>query len=64
MNSGQSATVVQFTVTLYYNTPWFPKSGEHGDLEVGKGVEGEDNGRDDDEADGDQSHNLSKGRSS
>ena len=42
----------------------FPKSGEHGDLEVGKGVEGEDNGRDDDEADGDQSHNLSKGRSS
>ena len=61
MNSGQSATVVQFTVTLYYNTPWFPKSG---DLEVGKGVEGEDNGRDDDEADGAQSHNLSKGRSS
>ena len=33
-----------------------------GDLEVGKGVEGEDNCGDDDETDGDERHNLSKQR--
>ena len=40
--------------------------GNQGDhLEVGKGVQGEDDGWDDDEADGDERHNLmSKGRSS
>ena len=36
------------------------KSGDYGnDLEVGKGVEGEDNCGDDDETDGDERHNLS-----
>ena len=41
------------------------KSDDHsGYLEVGEGVQGEDNGGDDDEADGDKRHNLSKGESS